>query len=162
MAEQMAAQKPKLDASKLRVACLVSRFNDFVTEKLLEGARAAFAAHGGDEARLDVAQVPGAFELPVAAMQLAKSGRYDAIVALGAVIRGETPHFEYVSAAASDGLSRVALETGLPVGFGLLTTDDTEQAEARAGGEAGNKGAEAMLSAIEMANLLKSLPKRKR
>ena len=158
----MTEYRGKLDAGGLRVACLVSRFNDFVTEKLLEGARAAFVRQGGNPARLDVAHVPGAFELPLAALRLAKSGRYDAIVALGAVIRGETPHFEYVSAAAADGLTRVALDTGLPVGFGLLTTDDTAQAEARAGGEAGNKGEEAMRTAIEMANLLKSLPKRKR
>jgi 6,7-dimethyl-8-ribityllumazine synthase len=162
MAEHLVQKNGKLDASKLRVACLVARFNDFVTEKLLNGAREAFAAQGGSPSKLDVAHVPGAFELPVAALRLAQSGRYDAIVALGAVIRGDTPHFEYVSAAASDGLARVALDTGLPVGFGLLTTDDTEQAEARAGGAMGNKGAEAMLSAIEMANLLKSLPKRKR
>jgi 6,7-dimethyl-8-ribityllumazine synthase len=158
----MADYSGKLSARGLRIACLVSRFNDFVTTRLLEGARETFVQNGGDPARLDVASVPGAFELPVVAMQLARSGRYQAIVALGAVIRGETPHFEYVSATASDGLARVALDTGIPVGFGLLTTDNSEQAEARAGGEAGNKGSEAMLSAIEMANLLKALPKRKR
>jgi len=158
----MAEFKPNLAAGALRVACLVSRFNDFVTLKLLQGAQQAFAECGGDSGRLDVAQVPGAFELPLAAQRLAASGRYDAIVALGAVIRGDTPHFEYVSATASDGLARVALDTGVPVGFGLLTTDDTAQAEARAGGAMGNKGAEAMRSAIEMANLLQSLSKRKR
>ena len=147
-----------LAAKGLRVAVIVSRFNDFVTHKLLEGAREAFTRQGGDPARLEVYVVPGAFELPQAAARLAASRRYDALVALGAVIRGETPHFEYVSSTASHGLAAIARESGIPIGFGLLTTENVEQANDRAGGKVGNKGVEAMLTAIEMANLLKALP----
>lgn len=149
-----------LTAKGLRVAVIVSRFNEFVTEKLLEGARETFTRQGGEAARLEVFSVPGAFELPVAAAKLAASKRYDAIVALGAVIRGETPHFDYVCSAATHGLAEAAREYGIPVGFGLLTTENVEQATERAGGKVGNKGSEAMLTAIEMANLLKGMPGR--
>ena len=147
-----------LTAKGLRVAVIVSRFNDFVTDKLLEGARETFARQGGDAARLEVVSVPRAFELPQAAAKLATSKRYDALVALGAVIRGETPHFDYVCSTASHGLAAIARESGVPIGFGLLTTETVEQANERAGGKAGNKGVEAMLTAIEMANLLKAMP----
>jgi len=141
----------------MKVAVVVSRFNEFITERLLEGARDSFVRHGGDEADLDVVRVPGAFELPVAAKKLADKGGYDAIVVVGAVIRGATPHFDYVSSAATSGLAKVSLESGIPIGFGLLTTDTVDQAVERAGSKSGNKGAEAMVTAIEMANLLKAL-----
>jgi 6,7-dimethyl-8-ribityllumazine synthase len=154
----MGEHEGALTAKGLKLALVVSRFNRFVTDKLLEGARDAFLRHGGEAAQLDVVWVPGAFEMPPVAARLARGQRYDALVALGAVIRGETPHFEYVSSTASHGLAAVARETGVPIGFGLLTTDTVEQAVDRAGAKAGNKGAEAMLSAIEMANLLKALP----
>ena len=146
-----------LISSGMKVAVVVSRFNEFITERLLEGARDSFVRHGGDEADLDVVRVPGAFELPVAAKKLADKGGYDAIVVVGAVIRGATPHFDYVSSAATSGLAKVSLESGIPIGFGLLTTDTVDQAVERAGSKSGNKGAEAMVTAIEMANLLKAL-----
>ena len=146
-----------LIATGMKMAVVVSRFNEFITERLLEGAQDCFVRHGGDAAHLDVVRVPGAYELPVAAKKLAERGGYDAIVVVGAVIRGATPHFDYVSSAATSGLSTVSLEHGLPVGFGLLTTDTVDQAVERAGSKAGNKGAEAMATAIEMANLLKQL-----
>lgn len=153
----MATMEGRLIASGLRVAVLVSRFNQFVTERLVEGALDAFTRHGGDPEAVDVVRVPGAFEMPVAAKRLAATGRYDALVALAAVIRGETAHFEYVASSATSGLAQLALETGLPIGYGVLTTESVEQAVDRAGAKVGNKGAEAMLSAIEMANLLKEI-----
>jgi 6,7-dimethyl-8-ribityllumazine synthase len=153
----MGKKEGRVLASGLKVAILVTRFNQYVTERLLEGALDAFERHGGKAADVDVVRVPGAFELPLAAKRLAGGGRYDALVALAAVIRGETPHFEYVSSAATTGLTQVALESGVPVGFGVLTTDTLEQAVERAGAKAGNKGAEALLSAVEMANLMKEL-----
>ena len=153
----MAKQQGKLTAEGLKAAVVVSSFNEFITERLRDGALDAFGRLGGDAALAEEVWVPGAFELPLAAQRLAGSGRFDLIVALGAVIRGETPHFDFVASAAANGLSRVALESGLPVGFGLLTTDTVEQAIDRAGLKSGNKGAEAMQTAIEMANLLKSL-----
>jgi 6,7-dimethyl-8-ribityllumazine synthase len=146
-----------LIATGLKVAIVVARFNQFVTERLLDGARDIFLRHGGAAGDLDVVRVPGAFELPLAAQRLAAGGRYQAIVALAAVVRGSTPHFEYVCATASSGLAQVMREHGVPVGFGVLTTDTVEQAIDRAGAKSGNKGAEAMLTAIEMANLLKQL-----
>lgn len=154
----MAEMKGSSSASGLRVAVVVARFNEFVTESLLRGARDAFERQQGDPDQLDVVHVPGAFELPLALRRLAASGHYDALVALAAVVRGATPHFEYVSSAATTGLSRVMLESDVPIGFGVLTTDTVEQAIDRAGAKSGNKGAEAMHTAIEMANLLKSLP----
>lgn len=151
----MADKEGTLVASGLKLAFVVARFNEFITERLLEGGKDAFTRHGGKD--YAVVRVPGAFEMPLAAKKLAQSGSYDAVVALGAVIRGATPHFEYVSSAAANGLSHVALETGVPVSLGLLTTDTIEQAIERAGTKAGNKGAEATLTAIEMGNLLKTL-----
>lgn len=137
-----------------RIALVVSRYNEMVTTRLLEGARAACAAAGAAPDGVDVLWVPGAFELGVVAMMAARSGRYSCIVALGAVIRGETPHFDFVAGEASRSLAAAALETGRPVGFGLLTTDDLDQALARAGGSAGNKGYEAAEAAIRAADLL--------
>lgn len=153
----MAKTEGKLVATNLRMAVVVARFNSFITDRLLDGALAAIARHGGDAGAVSVVGVPGAFELPLAVQRLARSGRYDAVVALGAVIRGATPHFDYVCSAAAKGLADISLETGIPVGFGVLTTDTVDQAIERAGSKAGNKGEEATLTAIEMANLLKEL-----
>ncbi len=138
-----------LDARGLTFAIVVARFNGAITGKLLEGAREALQKAGATGHQ--VFHVPGAFELPLAAMKLARRGGFDAIIALGAVVRGETPHFDYVAGEAARGLQRVALDTGVPVAFGVLTTDTREQAEARAGGAAGNKGFDAAMTAIEMA-----------
>jgi len=140
-----------------RVAVVVSRFNELVTERLLEGARACLLQHGLGEDAIDVIHVPGAWELPGAAQRAAATGRYVAIVALGCVIRGETPHFEYVAGESARGLARVMLDAGIPVGFGVLTTEDEDQAMARAGGRVGNKGWDAALSALEMADLYRRL-----
>ena len=140
-----------------RVAILVSRYNELVTARLLEGARACCRAAGVPDGDVDVVWVPGAFELPVAAAAAAASRRYRCLVALGAVIRGETPHFEYVAGVASRGLGAVAVAHRLPVGFGLLTTDTLEQAAARAGGAAGNKGHEAAAAAIQAADAIAQL-----
>ena len=142
-----------LDARGRKVALVAARFNDFIVASLLKGAEAAWVAHGGALADLLVVRVPGAFELPVAARRLAASGRYDALVALGCVIRGGTPHFEYVAGECAGGLQRVALQTGVPVIFGVLTVDTVEQAIERAATGAGNKGAEAMEAALEMASV---------
>ncbi len=139
----------RVDARGLNFAVVVARYNREITGKLLAGARAALRETGA--AQVDVFDVPGAFELPLAAQRLARRGGYDAIVALGCVIRGDTPHFDYVAGEAARGLQAVALETGLPVAFGVLTTDNAEQAEARAGGAVGNKGYDAAMTAIEMA-----------
>ena len=128
-----------------------------VVERLVQGAVDALVAHGADPASLELVRVPGAFDLPPVARRIALSGRCDAIVALGAVIRGETPHFDYVAGECAAGLARVASETGVPVAFGVLTTEDEEQAMARAGGPEGNKGADAALAAIELASLLRKL-----
>jgi 6,7-dimethyl-8-ribityllumazine synthase len=147
----------KLDASGLRVGLLVSRFNSFVSDRLVEGAIDALLRHGADRESLSVVRVPGAFEIPAAAKQMAESGRFDAIVCLGAVIRGATPHFDYVSAEVSKGVASVSLEAGIPVAFGVLTTDSIEQAIERAGSKAGNKGFDAAMAAVEMANLYKAL-----
>lgn len=147
----------ELNGSGLRLAVVVSRFNESVTTRLLAGAREACAQHGIGEERMDVAWVPGCFELPLAAKKLAESHRYDAIVCLGAVIRGETPHFEYVAGGTAGGVQQVALETGVPVVFGVITPNSMEQAMARAGGTKGNKGFDAVVTAIEMANLARKL-----
>jgi len=146
-----------LAALDLRFACIAARFNDFVVEPLLQGAVDTLRRHGVAAASIDVVRVPGAFEIPLAVRKLAATGRYDALIALGAVIRGDTAHFDYVAGECASGLARVALETGLPVAFGVLTTDTVEQATDRAGGKDGNKGADAALTAIEMANLLRQL-----
>ena len=142
----------------LRIGIAVSRFNESVTTKLLDGAIEGLTANGVSRQNVDIAWTPGALELPIVAKQMAASGHYDAVVCVGAVIRGETAHFDYVSAGAQQGVVQAALETGVPILFGVLTTDDVEQAMARSGGKKGNKGFDAAAGAIEMANLLKSLP----
>lgn len=136
---------------------VVSRWNEFITSKLLGGAQDALRRHGVDEARVDVTWVPGSFEIPLVAQRLARSGRYDAVICLGAVIRGATPHFDYVASEVAKGVANTALATGVPVLFGVLTTDSIEQAIERAGAKAGNKGFEAAVGAIEMASLLRAI-----
>lgn len=150
----------ELTATGLRFAVVVSRFNSFVTERLLNGALDALHRAGAEAGAIDVVRVPGAMEIPVTARHLAQTGRYDAIVCLGAVIRGETPHFEYVSAEASRGVARAALHSGVPMAFGILTVENLEQAVDRAGLKSGNKGFEAAMTAVEMANLVKKIQKR--
>ena len=147
------------DASGLRFAVVVSRFNESISVKLLDACSAELIRCGARREDIDVAWVPGAFEIPIAARALASSGRYDALVTLGSVIRGGTPHFDYVCRGVADGLREVMRDTALPVGFGVLTTDDADQAFARAGGEKGNKGEEAARAAIEMARLMTRLRK---
>ena len=149
----------ELSARDVRVACVAARFNDFVVEPLLRGALDALNRHGVTDKQIEIVRVPGAFEIPIVARKLALSRRYDAIIALGAVIRGDTPHFDYVAGECASGLARVALESDVPVVFGVLTTDTVEQATDRAGGKAGNKGADAALTAIEMVSLLRKLEK---
>lgn len=140
----------------LKIGIVVSRFNEFITGKLLNGALDALKRHGVEEMDIDVAWVPGAFEIPLTAKKMAKAGKYDAIITLGTVIRGATPHFDYVSNEVAKGTASAGMETEIPVIFGVLTTDTIEQAIERAGTKAGNKGWEAGVSAIEMANLYKS------
>jgi 6,7-dimethyl-8-ribityllumazine synthase len=147
----------RLDATGLKIGILVSRFNSFIGERLVEGAIDALLRHGADRDNLVVVRVPGAFEIPPAARKMAGTGRYDAVVCLGAVIRGATPHFDYVSAEVSKGIAAVSMEAGIPVTFGVLTTDTLEQAIERAGSKAGNKGFDAAMAAIEMANLYRAL-----
>ena len=142
----------------LRIGIAASRFNESVTTRLLNGAIEGLTANGVSRQEIDIAWTPGALELPIVAKQMAASGRYDAVVCVGAVIRGETAHFDYVSAGAQQGVVQAALETGIPIMFGVLTTDNAEQAMARSGGKKGNKGFDAAAGAIEMANLLKALP----
>src|SRR5574341_1103849 len=149
-------RKGELAAKALRLAIVVSRFNSFITERLLSGALDALTRAGADEKKVEVVRVPGSFEIPVAAKTLAQSGRYDAVITLGCIIRGETQHFDYISAEVTRGIQLAALETGVPMAFGVLTTDSLEQAVDRAGAKSGNKGAEVALAAIEMANLLRS------
>jgi 6,7-dimethyl-8-ribityllumazine synthase len=146
-----------VDACGLRFAVVVARFNHMICEKLLEGCNAELARRGADTDDIHVVWVPGAFEIPLAARALAESQRYDAIVALGAVIRGGTPHFDYVCSGVTDGVREVMRDTSVPVAFGVLTCDDADQALARAGGAGGNKGVEAALAAIEMARLVPRL-----
>ncbi|MFH1135944.1 MAG: 6,7-dimethyl-8-ribityllumazine synthase [Pseudomonadota bacterium] len=146
-----------LNAAGFRFAIIVTRFNDFITEKLLGGALDALHRHGAALDGVTVARAPGAFELPLVAKKMAKSGRFDAVICLGAVIRGSTPHFDYVAAEVSKGVASVGLETEIPLAFGVLTPDNIEQAIERAGSKAGNKGWEAAVSAIEMVNLIKQL-----
>ncbi|MFH6498695.1 6,7-dimethyl-8-ribityllumazine synthase [Staphylococcus aureus] len=147
----------KLIGKDLKVAIVVSRFNDFITGRLLEGAKDTLIRHDVNEDNIDVAFVPGAFEIPLVAKKLASSGNYDAIITLGCVIRGATSHYDYVCNEVAKGVSKVNDQTNVPVIFGILTTESIEQAVERAGTKAGNKGAEAAVSAIEMANLLKSM-----
>jgi 6,7-dimethyl-8-ribityllumazine synthase len=148
------------EAGGRRFAVVASRFNGVVVDKLVEGAQSCFRAHGVAEDDLDLVWVPGAFELPLAAKRLAESAAYDAVICLGAVIRGETAHFEYVAGVAARGISQVALETGVPVMFGVLTTETYEQAMDRAGGQHGNKGWDAAMAAMETVDVLDHLPKR--
>ncbi|MGB0388930.1 MAG: 6,7-dimethyl-8-ribityllumazine synthase [Ardenticatenaceae bacterium] len=147
-----------LNANGLRFAIVVARFNDFITEPLLKGAKRALRRHGAED--VDVAWVPGAFELPLVAQGLAESGRYDAIVALGSVIRGATTHYELVANGAGSGLMNISLKTGVPITLGVITTESIEQAIERAGSKAGNKGEEAAVAAIEMASLLLQIKKK--
>jgi len=144
-------------ARDIRVAIVAARFNDFVVTKLVDGAVDALLRHGASEKNLELVRVPGAFDMPLVVRRLAQSKRYDAIVALGAVIKGETAHFDFVAGECASGVARAALDSGVPVGFGVLTCETFEQAIDRAGGKAGNKGAEAALAALEMSNLLKRL-----
>jgi 6,7-dimethyl-8-ribityllumazine synthase len=155
----MPTYEGRLDAKGLRIALLASRFNETITRSLLEGALSALRRHGLDDASITVAWVPGAFELPMTAKRLADSGEYDAIVCLGAVIRGATSHYDYVCSQAAAGIARVSLDTGVPVIFGVLTTENIEQAIERSGTKAGNKGFDSAVAAIEMADLLRQLPK---
>jgi 6,7-dimethyl-8-ribityllumazine synthase len=146
-----------LDASGLRFAIAVARFNAHVTGALYDGCRDELLAHGAAEASLATVEVPGCFELPLIAKELAATGRYDAVICLGAVIRGDTPHFDYVSSGTASGIQRAALDTGVPVVFGVLTTDNEEQALARIGGAEGHKGREAALTAIEIAQRVRDV-----
>lgn len=141
----------------LKFGVVVSRFNEFITKKLLEGAQDALLRHGVSEDDIDTAWVPGSFEIPLVAKKLAETKRYDAVICLGAVIRGATPHFEYIAAEVTKGIALTALESGLPVSYGIITADTLEQAIERAGTKAGNKGFDAAVTAIEMANLLKNI-----
>jgi 6,7-dimethyl-8-ribityllumazine synthase len=147
----------ELTVRDLRFACVAARFNDLVVDALVRGAIDTLKRHGASDKQIEIVRVPGAFEIPLVIRKLAQSRRYDALIALGAVIRGQTPHFDYVAGECASGLARIGLETGLPIAFGVLTTDTVEQAMDRAGGKAGNKGADAALCAIEMANLLRRL-----
>lgn len=144
----------------LKFAVVVSRFNQFISAKLLEGAQDALLRHGVAEADIDVAWTPGAFEVPMVAKKLAQSGKYNAVICLGAVIRGGTPHFDYIAAEVAKGIAVISLETGVPAIFGVITADTLEQAIERAGTKEGNKGFDAAMSAIEMANLLQGLKTR--
>ena len=152
----MNVETPRLDARGLRVALVASRFNHLISVRLIEGARSALLGRGLDAEDLALFWVPGAFEIPQAARRLAESGRFDAIVTLGSVIRGGTPHFDYVCRGVTDGVREVMRTTNVPVAFGVLTTDDIEQALARAGGADGNKGEEVALAAVEMARLFEA------
>ncbi len=147
----------ELKAEGLKFGIVVGRFNDFITGRLLEGAKDALLRHGAADSDIDVMRVPGAFEIPLVAKKAAKNGGYDAVICLGAVIRGATPHFDYVAAEVSKGVAQASLETGVPIAFGVVTSDTIEQAIERAGTKAGNKGWDAALTAIEMARLLKKL-----
>lgn len=146
-----------MTAKGLKFGIVAARFNDFITSKLLDGALDALQRHGATEGDIEVVKVPGAYEIPLVAKKLAQSKKYHAVICLGAVIRGATPHFEYISAEVSKGVAAASLEAGLPVIFGVLTTDTIEQAVERAGTKSGNKGWDAALSAIEMANVMKQL-----
>jgi 6,7-dimethyl-8-ribityllumazine synthase len=155
--EQPKVIEGELLARDLRFAILAARFNDFVVEPLIRGALDALRRHGVGDKQIDIVRVPGAFDIPIVARKLALAQRYEALIALGCVIRGQTPHFDYVAGECAGGIARIALESGVPIAFGVLTTDTAEQAVDRAGGKAGNKGADAALVALEMANLLRRL-----
>jgi 6,7-dimethyl-8-ribityllumazine synthase len=153
----MKVYEGKLIAEGKKFAVVVGRFNEFIGNKLLGGCIDGLKRHGCDEENIDITWVPGAFEIPLAAQKLANTGRYDAVICLGAVIRGSTPHFEYVSSEVSKGVAKVMLDTGLPVIFGVLTTENIEQAIERAGTKSGNKGFDAAVTAIEMSNLMDNI-----
>jgi len=147
----------ELQAKGLKFAIIVSRFNDFITSKLLEGAKDALLRHGAKEDDIDVVRVPGSFEIPLAAKKMASKETYNAVLCLGTVIRGATPHFEYVASEVSKGIASASMETGVPIAFGVITADTIEQAVERAGTKSGNKGFDAAITAIEMAQLMKKL-----
>jgi len=147
----------KLSAEGLKFGIIVGRFNSFITERLLEGAIDCILRHGGSKENIEIVKVPGSFEIPLTAKKLAKSGKYDAVICLGAVIRGSTPHFDYVANEVTKGIAQVSLETEVPISYGILTTDTIEQAVERAGAKMGNKGFDAAMVAIEMVNVLKSI-----
>ncbi len=151
----------KIDAKGLKFGLVVSRFNNFINDHLLDGALDALTRNGAEEKDLCIIKVPGAFEIPLAAKKMVGSGRYDAVICLGCVIRGATPHFEYISAEVTKGIAKVSLESGIPVSFGVITADNVEQAIERAGTKAGNKGWDAAISAIEMINLFKTMGSKK-
>jgi 6,7-dimethyl-8-ribityllumazine synthase len=153
----MGTYEGRLLAGDYKFGIVVSRFNEFISKNLLSGALDSLKRHEAADDNIDVAWVPGSFEIPLVAQKFAASGRYDAVICLGAVIRGNTPHFDYVAAEVSKGVARVGLETGVPVTFGIITADTLEQAVDRAGAKAGNKGWQAALTAIEMANLMSSM-----
>jgi 6,7-dimethyl-8-ribityllumazine synthase len=153
----MKTYEGKLDASGMKFGIVIARFNEFISGKLLSGCLDGLSRHGAEEENIQVIWSPGAFEMPLLAKKLAVSKQFDAVICLGAIIRGGTPHFEYIAAEVSKGIANVGLETGIPVIFGVLTTDNIEQAIERAGTKGGNKGFDAALSAIEMANLLKEI-----
>lgn len=146
-----------LNCAGMKAALVASRFNDFIVSRLIDGAVDALVRHGAIEEDITLVRVPGAFEIPQAVSRMARSGRFDMVIALGAVIRGATPHFEYIASETAKGVAQVSLESSIPVSFGVLTTDTIEQAIERAGSKAGNKGAEAAMSAIEMANLFRQI-----
>jgi len=147
----------ELQAKGLKFGIVVSRFNDFITNKLLDGALDALLRHGAKEEDVDIIKVPGSFEIPVVARRLALKGTYNALICLGTIIRGATPHFEYIAAEVSKGIASASMETGLPIAFGIITSDTIEQAIERAGTKSGNKGWDAAITAIEMSQLLKKL-----
>jgi len=147
----------ELQAKGLRFAVVVSRFNDFITSKLLDGAVDALLRHGAKEEDIDVVRVPGSFEIPLVAKKMASKGAYNGVICLGTVIRGATPHFDYVAAEVSKGIAQASLETGVPIAFGVITADTIEQAVERAGSKSGNKGFDAAITAIEMAQVMKKL-----
>lgn len=147
----------EIQAKGLKFGIVVSRFNDFITSRLLDGAKDALLRHGADEKDIEVVKVPGSFEIPMVAKRLASKGSYNAIICLGTVIRGATPHFEYVASEVSKGIASASMETGVPIAFGVITSDTIEQAVERAGTKSGNKGWDAAITAIEMAQLLKKL-----
>ena len=147
----------QLQAEGLKFAIIISRFNDFITNKLLDGAVDGLVRHGALEKDIDVIKVPGSFEIPLAAKKVAEKKKHDAVICLGTIIRGATPHFDYVAAEASKGIATASMETGVPIAFGVLTTDTIEQAVERAGSKGGNKGWDSALVAIEMAQLIKKL-----
>lgn len=157
MSKERPPVEGNLQAGGLRFAIVAARFNPQVVDALVRGAIGALVEHGARESDLEVVRVPGAYDIPVIARKLALARRYDALIALGAVVRGDTPHFDYVAGECAAGLTRIALDTGVPVTFGVLTTDTMEQALARAGGAAGNKGADAALAALELATLIQRL-----